>query len=354
MKNQEKIKVLMVGPDRSVHGGISGVVNNYYDAGLEQKISLCYIGTMVEGSKLRKLFQAVKAFIQFCVKVPGYQIVHVHMASDSSYYRKSFFIRTARLLGKKIVIHQHGGNFESFYYKEQSDRGRGRIDKILSMGDAFLVLAPVWKDFFSHMVEKDKIIVVPNAIRIPEFIQKEYGQHKLLFMGRLCREKGIVELFEAVSKLRERYSDIHLYLGGIWEDEVLKAEAEKNADYITWMGWLSGEEKENCFRECDIFVLPSYFEGQPVALLEAMAFSCGIVASKTGGIPQMIVEGKTGVLVAPKNADSLKEGLEKVLSDSEFCRRMGKQAREKVEKEFSIENSMEKLLQIYRKVSGHS
>ena len=53
MENQKKLKVLMIGPDRSVHGGISGVVNNYYEAGLDRKIDLCYIGTMVEGSKFR-------------------------------------------------------------------------------------------------------------------------------------------------------------------------------------------------------------------------------------------------------------------------------------------------------------
>ena len=65
MSRQNKIRVLMVGPDRSVHGGISGVVNNYYEVGLDQRIDLCYIGTMVEGSKIRKLVQAVKAFFQF-------------------------------------------------------------------------------------------------------------------------------------------------------------------------------------------------------------------------------------------------------------------------------------------------
>ena len=134
MENQKKPKVLMIGPDRSVHGGISGVVNNYYEAGLDKKIDLCYIGTMVEGSKFRKLGQAAKAFCLFCIKLPGYDIVHVNMASDSSYYRKSFFIKAARHAGKKIVIHQHGGDFETFYYKEQSGRGRKKIDKVLAMG----------------------------------------------------------------------------------------------------------------------------------------------------------------------------------------------------------------------------
>lgn len=70
----DRIKVLMVGPDRSVHGGISGVVNNYYDAGITEKVDLNYIGTMVEGSKLRKLWQAVKAYIKFLKLLPEYPI----------------------------------------------------------------------------------------------------------------------------------------------------------------------------------------------------------------------------------------------------------------------------------------
>ena len=137
----DRIKVLMVGPDRSVHGGISGVVNNYYDAGITEKVDLNYIGTMVEGSKLRKLWQAVKAYIKFLKLLPEYPIVHVNVASDSSYYRKSLFIKAAKRAGRKIVIHQHGGDFETFYEKEQNDRGRARIRQVLGMGDVFLVLS---------------------------------------------------------------------------------------------------------------------------------------------------------------------------------------------------------------------
>lgn len=354
MKGQDKIKVLMLGPDRRVHGGISAVVNNFYDAGLDEKISLAYIGTMVEGGKLRKLLKAAEAFGLFLMKAPGCQIVHVNMASDSSYYRKAVFIKTAKLLGKKIVIHQHGGDFESFYYKEQDERGRAKIDRVLSMGDAFLVLAPYWQDLFAHMVPRERITVLPDTILLPKQGEKEYGQHRLLFLGRLCRSKGIGELLKAVSSLRQEYPEIHLYLGGIWEDQELKREAERCRDFVTWLGWIEKEEKEKYLNLCDIFVLPSYFEGQSVSILEAMGAGCAIVASQVGGIPQMITEGETGVLVAPKNMESLEEGLRRALSDVELCRRMGKQAREKVKREFSIEGSMDKLLEIYRKVLGLS
>ena len=103
-----KIKVLMLGPDRSVKGGVSGVVNNLYDAGIDKEIDLKYIGTMVDGSKFRKLLQAAKAYFQALACINRYDIVHVHVSADASYFRKAFFIRMALRHHKKLVIHQHG------------------------------------------------------------------------------------------------------------------------------------------------------------------------------------------------------------------------------------------------------
>lgn len=348
MMEQNKIKVLMVGPDRSVHGGISGVVNNYYEAGLDKKIELYYIGTMAEGSKLRKLLRAAKAFLQFLFKLHFYNIVHVNVASDSSYYRKSFFIRAAKRAKKKIVIHQHGGDFEGFYYNELNERGRKKVRKVLSMGDAFLVLAPAWKEFFSQLLGQEKIIVLPNSIEIPPRTEKEYGVHKILFLGRLCKTKGVGELLSVMPRIREKYPDVQLYLGGIFEDKELEKQAFALKDYVTFLSWITGEEKKKYLKECDIFVLPSYFEGQPVSILEAMAYSCAIVASETGGIPQMIIDGRTGIFVEPKNEASLQMGLEKVLSSASFAKNLGEEARKKVAAEFSIKSNMEQLLLIYQ------
>ena len=168
------------------------------------------------------------------------------------------------------------------------------------------------------------------------------------------QEKGIGELLEIMPDLRERYPEAELYLGGIWEDAGLKAQAEKYPEFITWLGWISGEEKKKYLQMCDIFVLPSYFEGQSVSILEAMAYACAIAAAETGGIPQMITDGDTGLLVATKDAKSLQKGLESLLADAGLCRRLGERARKKVSEEFSIENNMEQLLKIYRKVSGLS
>ena len=80
----------MIGPDRSVHGGISGLVNGYYDAGIDEKIELKYIGTMKEGTKLKKLMVAFMAYARFMLCVGKYDIVHVNVASDNSFWRKAF------------------------------------------------------------------------------------------------------------------------------------------------------------------------------------------------------------------------------------------------------------------------
>ena len=348
---KDRLKVLMIGPDRSVHGGISGVVNNYYDAGLDKLVDLYYIGTMVEGSKRMKLACAVRAYFRFLIKLSKYDIVHVNMASDSSYYRKSVFVRTAVICRKKIVIHQHGGNFTEFYEKDLSDAGRKSVKKVLSMGDAFLVLGTAWKEFFGTIIGQNKITVLPDAIQIPKSDKKQYGVHKILFLGRLCKAKGIGELLTVMPRLKEKYPDVHLYLGGIWEDQELKDAAELLGDCVTDLGWVSGAVKQKYLRECDIFVMPSYFEGQSVSILEAMANACGIVASKTGGIPDMIIEGETGIFAIPQDTETLEEGLLRLLAEPELCRMLGENARRKVETEFSIEDNMKQLLAVYESIS---
>lgn len=340
----------MIGPARSVHGGISGVVNNFYEAGLAEKVDLTYVGTMVDGSKFRKLLQAAIAYVKFCIKLPQSQIVHINMASDVSYYRKSIFIRTAYKFRKKIVIHQHGGDFRTFYQSQLSDKGKKRLESIFVQANAVIALTSFWKKFFSQIVDEENIVVIPNGISIPQVKGRQYGNHKLLFLGRICKEKGIRELVETVTELSNEYKDIQLFLGGIFEDNDLKKMAEGYSELITPLGWIEGNEKRKYLEKCDIFILPSYFEGQPVSILEAMSYGSCVIASRVGGIPQMIEDQEEGLLIKPKDKNSLKSALVKALENEKLRERLGTAARKKVQKEFSIDQSMEKLLEIYRKM----
>ena len=338
----DKKNVLMVGPDRLVHGGISGVVNLYYEAGLETKVNLKYIGTMREGSKISKLLVAMCAYFSFILSLPKYDIVHIHAASDRSFERKSFFVRAAYKHHKKIILHQHGGDFIN-WYNSLPDKKKEKVQEVLDMADKMLVLAPNWQDYFGNLTDKSKIIVFPNTIPIPENFDKDYKNKKILFLGRICEAKGIRELIGASKELRSTFPEVTIELGGIWEDKKLEKEIREDCPNIRYLGWLTGENKDKALREASIFVMPSHFEGQCISIVEAMARGCAIVASNTGGIPMMVHDRETGILVEPKSSKSLYEGIRSVLEDIQLMEQLGKHGREMAASEYNIENAIKKL-----------
>lgn len=344
------MKVLMLGPARSVNGGISAVVNNYYNAGLDKKIDLEYIGTMEDGSKWHKLKVAMEAFVKFVTRVSKYDLVHIHMASDVSLYRKLPFIWLTKVFRKKLVIQQHGGNIKQFYYSECGKKRQNFIKKILRKADVFLVVAPYLKDVFQDIVEEDKIVILPNAIQIPHQINPDYSGQNLLFLGRLCKEKGIDELLDAVVQLRQEFPAIQLYLGGVWVDKDLEKKAKAYGEFVHHLGWIDSKKKDAYLQKCNIFVLPTYFEGLPMSLLEGMAYGCACVATKVGGIPQVMTDEKDGLMIPAKNVQALKDSLKKLLCDVNLQMKLGREARECVEERFEINQSVHKLIEIYEKI----
>lgn len=361
------MKVLMIGADRSVKGGVSAMVNNLYDAGLDKRVELTYIGTMVDGSKLRKLMRAAAAFVRFLFVLPRTDLVHVNMAADTSCMRKMVFMKAARLFGKKIVIHEHGGDFKGFYYERCSEKKREKVKKALNDADLFLVLSKAWKDFFSDIVDPQKIRILQNGVPVPERAKKSYAGHSAVFLGRLCKEKGIGELLEAACLVRQQVPDFCLVLGGFWEkgNEELQKKAEELSGFVRCPGWVSKEERARLFEECSIFVLPTWFEGQPVSLLEAMAAGMCVTASAVGGIPQ-IVAGETavdqdrlpmgregcGILTKAHDAQMLADVLIMLLQDEKLRTDLGKQARDRILRQYDISKNVEKLLSFYGEIQN--
>ena len=342
------MKVLMIGPARSVNGGISAVVNNYYKAGLEKRIEIEYIGTMEDGSKWHKLKVAVKALTEFITKICKYEVVHVHMASDSSLYRKLPFIWLTKMFGKKLIVQQHGGNIKQFYYSECGKKRQQFIKKMLQKADVFLVVAPYLKDIFKDIVGEEKIIIFPNAIEIPKRINPDYSRQNLLFLGRLCKEKGINELLEAVKELKSEFPDLQLYLGGVWVEEELKKKAQIFNTYVHYLGWIDAERKEEYLQKCNIFVLPTYFEGLPMSLLEGMAYGCACIATEVGGIPQVMTDRTDGLMIPAKDVQALKEAIRELLIKPDLQKEIGINARKTVENNNDISKSVNKLVRIYR------
>lgn len=349
--SDSKIKVLMVGPDRGVHGGISAIVNNYYEAGLDKRVDLKYIGTMKEGSRGKKLLVAATAYFKFLCSLGWCDVVHVNASSDSSIMRKSFFIRAAYRRNKKIVFHQHGGDFVNYFENQISEKRRRYLRRILDMSDVMLVLTPTWKEFFSGLTDEGKIRVFPNSIvtegEVSENFAASHDLRKILFLGRICRDKGISELLEAVDEIHEEDKDVVLYIGGIYEEPEYKAELEKRSSYVKHIGWVQGKDKNKYLSECGIMAVPSYFEGFGMTVIEGMYSGLVVVGSEVGGIPDIIRDGEDGILIPPKDAKALKNAMLRVMNDNSLAEKLRVSGHKKVEENYSAGVSVERLVNIY-------
>ncbi|WP_027216066.1 glycosyltransferase family 4 protein [Butyrivibrio fibrisolvens] len=348
-----KIKVLMLGPARTVKGGVSSVVNNLYNAGIDREIELKYIGTMVDGSKLRKLLQAAKAYFQVLSCIDRYDIVHIHVSADASYFRKSFFMKIALRHHKKLVLHQHGGDIDRFYGHDLTGSAHDKMVSLFNRCDAFIVLAPNFKEFFKHIiVGEKKISVIGNGISIPDLDldHKDYSKRNILFLGRICKDKGISELLNAIERLSKEYPDVHLYIGGFYEDESFRSRIESLPENVTACGWIDTRSKEELFAKCPIFVLPSYYEGMPLSVAEGMAHGCATIASKVGSLDQMIDDGRTGLLVRPKDSDDLYNALKKVIEDTDYQKALGRAAYSFAKDNYDITKMKDNIIEIYKDI----
>jgi glycosyltransferase involved in cell wall biosynthesis len=336
-------RVIMVGTSFGTRGGISAVVNAYRAGGLFERVPIDYVATHGDGSALRKLLIALQGLARLLTLVarPGVSVMHVHIASRASFWRKSLFMAIGLAAGCKLLFHLHGGGFAQFY--EGCGRGgRGLIRFFLSRADAVVVLSERWREWVLSVVPGARVSCVPNPIPEPTAAAgdgRRAGGKVVLFLGRLDRNKGIYDLLEVISALRSPIPEVRLVCAGDGElDEVKRRAAELGIeDSVTMTGWIGAEEKAQWLARADVFVLPSYAEGLPMSVLEAMAAGMPVLASAVGGIPDVIADGVNGFLTAPGDKAMLERMLRRLLHDRALRARVGAAARETATLRFSSE-----------------
>ncbi len=160
---------------------------------------------------------------------------------------------------------------------------------------------------------------------------------RLLFVGRLASVKGVPVLFEALTKLLPKHPDLSLTLIGDGPERAALEQASHNQKLTavnSFLGYQSQDEVATALRAHDIFVLPSFAEGVPVVLMEAMAAGLPVVATAVGGVGELVEHGKSGLLVPPGDAEALSKALGALLEDPAKGKAMGEVGAAKVAAEF--------------------
>jgi len=299
----------------------------------------------------------LRAFLQILFERCRHKkiVSHINMCEYGSVLRKiplSFF---CKLLSIPVVLHVHGAETEFMYSKMPSI-----IKKLfrfcVEKAGRVVVLGASWQDFFCRVVgvNPDKVTVIPNGIAIPAALPVRSGapKCKILFLGRLGRRKGVDILLQALSQPDVRRLQWTATLAGDGEVRKYKEEIErvKLDQRITILGWVSATDVVDLLKSADVLVLPSLYEGLPMAILEGMAYGLAVIATPVGAIGEVIIHRDTGLIVEPGNSASLAEALHTVIVDLPLRQQLGLNARSLAQARFDARDFGQRFIKIYETI----
>lgn len=344
--------IIHVGPDLKEQGGVVTVITSILNLKLDESYRINTLSTSTSKHKIFTFIKSIFKFLKLCIgkKV---SIVHIHMASNGSFYRKSIILVISKLFNIKAIIHLHGACFKEFYADMRGVKKK-YCHYIFNKADKIIVLTESWKKFLENFIEeKNKIAVVSNFVCVPEYksnTKKEESKlPKILFLGRLGKRKGTYDLINAAEKLKLKGIEFRIIIAGDGEIEKCKSIINEKAldNNIDIVGWINKAEKEKYLKEGDILVLPSYFESFGLSLIEGMSYKLPVITTLVGGIPEVVKHEEDGILITPGDVNELADKLEILIKNPEMRKSMGESGYKHVKEEFSETIAAKKINDIY-------
>lgn len=286
-----------------------------------------------------------------------FDIVHCH---DEHAFTSNLAAMVHAMHDQRLVISCHGRltyvtPFERFVLRIYE---RTLMKATLRSAEAVICLSPSDRDLLTAIgVRGDIIHIIPNAINLPQRVQLQSRASDLkvvLCVSQLLKRKGIETLVDAFLEVHRADKKAKLVVIGEGER---RAELEKRVRQsglegaIIFRGRVSKEELERAYAGCDVFVLPSFAEGLPTVILEAMARERPVVATDIPGIRDYFRE--TAVLVPPGDSRKLAEAIIELLDDEKLRRMFGRKGRELVERMFTWDIVASKIIDLYEQTLGH-
>jgi glycosyltransferase involved in cell wall biosynthesis len=334
-------------------GGMRSVVEGYAADGLFSRWNVLLLNSHVEGGLTLRLVTATKAFLQLTGLLVRRKVslVHCHAAMKGSFWRKSLFALAARMAGVPVLFHLHGSEMKTFVDKQPALLQR-LIAWILEKQSIVIVLSESWLLYVKSIAPQATVIILPNYVNLPNLSGKVTDSNDIgvLFLGLVGTRKGVYDLLPAFKQALTQAPELRLVIGGNGEVEKARTlAAELNIeDRVVFAGWVSGEDKVSYLQHAQIYVLPSYNEGLPVSLLEAMSWQIPVISTRVGGIPEQVRDGVDGILINAGDQGSLAAAIVKLAKNTNMRLEMGIAARDQVARVFSKDVVLPELENLYR------
>lgn len=373
-KNSEKIRVLISGHLPPPIGGMGTYYQLLLNSSLAKYINYRFVQTSSQKRNLANsgrftivnLASAIRDCAKFTQAILSFrpQVAHIGTAFGLSFLKNSYCVLLARLLRKKVLLHPHCSL--SYLYTDRSKSWQWFFRQVIRWTDGIVVLSNEWLQL-KKIIPDINVYLLPNAINPTDFLniyehRISYANRNspisILYLGYLGKAKGTFDLIEAVQLILDRGITVSFNLVG---SELTPGEMELIKQKIATLTLqksiklfapVLGDEKLTLFENADIFIYPSYHEGIPMAVLEAMASGLPIIATKVGGLPDLVKDDINGVMVNPGHPNELADAICFLLQNKTRRLEMGKNSRQFVVEKFNIDQHISKLTEIYSKVCG--
>jgi glycosyltransferase involved in cell wall biosynthesis len=353
-----RARVAHFGIDANDPGGMAAMLRDVAQSPLAQAYDLTFIPAYRHAAgpaaRLALFSVALLRLIIWCLR-PGARLVHVHTSVRGSWYRKAVAVVTAKLLRRPVILQLHAGPYDINAFWQGLDPIRravfrwafGRADRVLSVSQAG---AGSLREFFGLT----DVEVIPNAAPRPTVgpppTAAQDGRVGVLYAGGFRdASKGGRIMVEALPLLAGQ-GVVRVEMAGPGEppDGWSRALAPGAA---AWLGWLDADAKAAALGRAAIVTLPSLSEGLPIWLLEAMVNGHAVVATRTGGMPEIITDGVDGVLVEPGNPVALTAAILELAADPARRERLGTAARQRAAR-LNQDEVYGPLLRMYGELAG--
>lgn len=337
----------MLGPMPPLVGGMATVLDNLKQSSLGDSNDLRFFdtgkNTADNAGVFKKLWAHISRYFAFVVVLVNHKpnIVHIHTCSGLTFYLDCVYAYIARIFGAEYILHVHGGRFIDFI-QSQTGLKQKLAKATFAKAGKVIALSSQWKQRFEQKLQLSNVTVIVNGVGLPGEIDlnKRIKNH-IVFLGAITKNKGVLDLITALAQVDSAF---HLHIAGNFCADISERDLIAHIDSfpnlahkVTIEGVVKGQKKHELMQTCDIFCLPSYIEGLPMSVLEAMAYKQAVLASDVGGLPDLIQSGENGILVAAKDINSLAQALNELLSDQVRKQQLSQAGSETFHKSYSLE-----------------
>ena len=286
--------------------------------------------------------------------------VHVNMAERLSLFRKSAVVVTCRALGVPVVLHLHAAQLHHFYRKLPGPL-QGLTRWVFSLPATCLVLGRQAQRFVIEelQVPAQRVQVIINGVPEPTHARREAGDRaaqQVLFLGNLSERKGVSDLLQALALPGFDRGRLKVTLAGGGDIASYQAAARALGieGFVHFAGWTDQRQVSQLMAQADVLVLPSYDEGLPLVILEALANGVAVVCTPVGEIPAVLSDGVNACFVQPGDAGGIASALQRVLKDAVFRQSLERNGRALYEEKFSLDRFFDSLARIHQRHFGAS